>query len=191
MAKKEEPAWDESLVDESWDQFTASIRSDYEAHAVKKVLAALGCPGLAREIASESQAATGQASLTFAALAAKLPRLPTRFATATRLKHIDTITVNDFFGTVSRLPFVRAYDEAREALGGSDDFAMVFSWPKVKGGRFMVAREVTETDAAMLGPNTYLWLHRSDRRKDCNGLVVERLADFLTQFDGSTPDEYR
>lgn len=169
----------DSIGDE-WKGFAGGMRADYEARVVRKVLAALDAAAMARDLGGRSRSRTGQASLTFAALAEALPNLPVRLAVSRKLKKVHEVAADDLFKKFAKTPFVAAFVEMYEEGDGDErPLAVAFKWPRVSD--FMVVHSA--------GPGSVSGSVYAARRLRLAGagpdgleVTVETLEAFLGHF---------
>jgi len=167
-----------SSVAKTWAAHTQPARNAFETSVVRYIAAAFK-PSLVAAVVKNARDTTGDAAPTFADLDAVVDGLAVRFAVATKLKRVHEVTADLALSKFTRTPFYLAYLDLKTSMHGDGDdrpLVVVFSWPRVKGGRFMTIHEFGSVDAV----GVKIVSTTLDRRGRPITLTVEPLAALLS-----------
>lgn len=164
-------------VSKTWAEHAQPACSAFEASAVKYIAAAFK-PSLLPAVIQHARETSGDPTPTFADLEAVVELLPLRFVVATKLKHVHEVTADIALSHFKKTPIYRAFLDAQTQTHGDGDerpLVVIFSWPRVKGGRFMAIHEYGDSGV----PGVKIVSTELDRRGQQIVLTVEPLAALL------------
>lgn len=161
----------------------ASQQRSYEDRAARHALKLCGVDPAG--VAARARREGGSPDLGFAHVDEAIPGMGIRLAVS-RLPFLHELTFDFVINKFHKTAFFSAYVDRLDDLGGGPPLALVFAWPRVAKGQFMVISPVPPAPA---DPPDFQIVAAARIHRVVETLVVERLANLLSRLGHGTIPE--